>query len=319
MTDNSNIGNIKAAAKKARLILVPKGDDNRPCLTAFEAATGIKVPEFADRKLEAEAGGRTFVKVKGRDIPRFIAGGFGDIGLAGSDSCEDYLASEADISYRTFGPLMCRFALLAPAARAAAVRRRLRAGSNLEVATSFPGLLAACADQQGFNLTPLNMPICGSIEIMPKLLGVPLVADLVSSGATAKANGLVEIGSLLDVYPAVIVRSRAGKRRASVSSDDIDRIDTVLATRNRQLSDRAVNSYTLSLMRDANEAGKKAGEEFGEVMMAIAGSGDTADCESEIADLTYAQLVAAYSRGKPARLGNVLRILVERNRSGGRP
>jgi phosphoribosyl-ATP pyrophosphohydrolase len=143
------------------------------------------------------------------------------------------------------------------------------------------------------------------------------VADLVASGQTARANGLVEIASLLDVYPAVVIR----KPGAAAGTDafgygDIGRIDAVLAARNRRDAPRG--SYTAALMRDANAAGKKAGEEFAEVMMAIAGDADTAACESEIADLTYAQLVAAYSRGKPARLGNVLRTLIDRNRQGDR-
>ena len=134
---------------------------------------------------------------------------------------------------------------------------------------------------------------------------------------TAKANGLVEIQSLLDVYPAVIVKSSAGsKQQRAASYSDIDRIDAVFARRGSQINDKSAKSYTLGLMRDANKAGKKAGEEFGEVMMAIAGDGNISDCESEIADLTYAQLVAAYSHDKPVKLGNVIRILIDRNQSG---
>lgn len=310
------MNNLIKRAAKAKLILVPKGDDSRPCLQAFEDATGITVPEFTDRKLEVVANGQTFLKVKGRDIPSLIAAGYGDMGLTGSDSCEDYMASDNSVAYQSFGSPMCRFALMAPSAKAASIRRQLKDGRRpLKVATSFPKLLNQCVPN--LNLLPTEINICGSVEIMPRLLGVPLVADLVSSGATAKANGLVEIQSLLDVYPAVVVKTSIGPgKQKTVSASDIDRIDAVLAQRSEQVNDKSAKSYTLGLMRDANKAGKKAGEEFGEVMMAIAGDGNTADCESEIADLTYAQLVAAYSRGKPAKLGNVIRILIDRNRGG---
>lgn len=306
-------------AAKAKLILVPKGDDSRPCIRAFEDATGIGIPEFKGRRLEARAGGRTFLKVKGRDIPRFIAAGYGDMGLTGSDSCDDYAASDDTVVYEPFGPKMCRFVLLAPVASATTVRRQLNAGrKQLKVATSFPDLLTTVAAKKNLPLRPVELPICGSVEVMPRLLGVPLVADLVSSGATAKANGLAEVITLMDVYPAVIARSSdAPAATGTLSYGDIERIDRILADRNLKVSDMSTKSYTLALMRNANEAGKKAGEEFGEVMMAIAGNGDTADCESEIADLTYAQLVAAYSRGKPAKLTNVIRILVDRNQNGG--
>lgn len=301
----------------AKTILVPKGDDSLPCLDAFTKATGIKVPVFEGRRLEARAEGRTFWKVKGRDIPRFIAEGYGDLGLTGSDSCEEYMATNNSIVYESFGPLMCRFVLMAPINRLPQVRRVLSSGKvTLPVASSFPELLRSCATRLSLPIEPCDIPICGSVEIMPKLLGVSLVADLVSSGVTARANGLVEVKNLLDVYPAIVVRTRRPKPGKDLSYSAIDRIDAVLARRSKQAADRTAESYTVSLMRDANEAGKKAGEEFGEVMMAIAGSGDVADCESEIADLTYAQLVAAYSRGKPVRLGNVIRILIKRNESG---
>jgi ATP phosphoribosyltransferase len=314
------MNNIIDTVTDARLLLVPKGDDSQPCLQAFEKATGITVPEFKDRKLEATADGKTFFKVKGRDIPRLIAAGYGDIGLTGSDSCEDYMAygNDNSVAYQSFDSRMCRFALLAPSAKAAVVRQQLQSNQRyLSVATSFPRLLGKYAQAEGLKLLPTELAVAGSVEIMPRLLNVPLVADLVSSGATAKANGLVEIMSLSDVYPALVIRATpAVGRLEPVSYLDIDRIDATLSRRSLQVNDLTVSSYTLGLMRDSNEAGKKAGEEFSEVLMAIFGDGSIKDCESEIADLIYVQIVSAYSRDKPVKLENVIRMLIERNQLG---
>ncbi|HUY84899.1 MAG TPA: ATP phosphoribosyltransferase [Candidatus Dormibacteraeota bacterium] len=302
---------------KAKLILVPKGDDSVPCLQAFQKAIGIAVPEFVGRKLEVKAGRRTFLKVKGRDIPRLIAAGYGDVGLTGSDSCEEYISSlkTASVAYQAFGPSMCRFALLAPLETAAATRRRLKNKTlGTPVATSFPNLLRKCAIGSDLSLAVTDIAVLGSVEIMPRLLNVPLVADLVSSGSTAAANGLVEIATLMDVYPAVVTRdNRRPKPPKPLSAAAIGRIDTTLARRSLQLDDRSVTSPTLELLRDPNLAGKKAGEEFAETLMAIFGNGTVAECESELADLIYAQLVAARSRNKPVELGNVIRVLVGRN------
>ena len=302
---------------EAKLILVPKGDDSQPCLRDFEKATGLKVPEFKDRQLEVKSGDVTFIKVKGRDIPSLIAAGFGDIGLTGSDSCEDYIASDNSVQYQAFGAQMCRFVLLAPANKAATVRKQLDANKNyLAVATSFPKLLNKCAVDAGIKLAPTDITVSGSVEIMPRLFNVPLVADLVASGATAKANGLVEVKTLMDVYPALVIKTADKKSETDPTAyPGIARIDETLNQRRLQLNDQAVNSYTLGLMRDSNKAGKKAGEEFGEVLMAIFGDGSVKDCESEIADLIYAQMVAAYSRKKPVSLSNIISILVERNKA----
>ena len=305
----------------ASLILVPKGDDSQPCLQAFEEATGITVPEFKGRKLEVRANGKTFLKVKGRDIPCLIAAGYGDIGLTGSDSCEDYMATDGSITYQPFDTRMCRFALLAPAAKISTVRKQLKSNKRyLTVATSFPRLLNKYAQAEGLKLLPTELEVAGSVEIMPRLLEVPLVADLVSSGATAKANGLVEIMSLSDVYPALVIKNTAEvEQPRSASYLDIGRIDATLSRRSLQVNDSAANSYTLGLMRDDNKAGKKAGEEFSEVLMAIFGDGSIKDCESEIADLIYAQIISAYSRNKPVKLENIISMLIERNRLGSKP
>ena len=93
----------------------------------------------------------------------------------------------------------------------------------------------------------------------------------------------------------------------------IDHIDETVALRSDQIGDQDVTSYTLGLLRDPNKAGKKFGEEAAEVMMAVCGEDSIEAVEGEIADLIYAGLVLAHSRGKTVRLGNVLGILIARN------
>lgn len=305
--------NLIKRTVSAKTVLIPKGDDNQPCIKAFEKATGIIVPKFRARKLEAISSGQTFIKVKGRNIPELIAGGYGDIGLTGSDSCEDFILGDESISYQTFGEKMCSLALLALESEIEEAKRSLKDQSKATlVGTSFPRLLNKCANALALNLKPTRTRLAGSIEIMPRLLGVPLVADLIATGKTAKANGLVEIQNLMDVYPAIVVRNKV-KQPKTTSFDDIERIDMTLANRALQTGNTTIESTTINLLRDPNKAGKKASEEFGEVMMAIFGDGSAAECESEIADLIYSAAVAAYSRNKPVKLASITQTLIERN------
>jgi phosphoribosyl-ATP pyrophosphohydrolase len=123
--------------------------------------------------------------------------------------------------------------------------------------------------------------------------------------------------SLSDIYPALVIKNTVTTEQPKpVSYLAINQIDATLNRRSLQVTDSAANSYTLGLMRDTNKAGKKAGEEFSEALMAIFGDGSVEDCESEIADLVYAQIVSAYSRNKPVKLENIIRVLIERNRLG---
>ncbi len=111
---------------------------------------------------------------------------------------------------------------------------------------------------------------------------------------------------------------RKPKSLPTTSYDGVDLIDKTFAARSAQIDDITKLSPTLGLLRDPNKAGKKAGEEFSEALMAIFGNGTVAECENEIADLIYSLLAAGRSQNKTVKLGNILRILIDRNEQGSR-
>jgi phosphoribosyl-ATP pyrophosphohydrolase len=307
---------LEIDAASAERIVVPKGDDNEPCVAAFQEATGIEVPEFDSDCLKGTSQGRTFWRLKGRDIPEFISAGLADIGLTGSDSCEEYIdPTNMNINYVEIGAPMCRFSLLAPWGMEEAAQIGLTRGTRpLEAATSFPRLLGKAAAAQDLNVIASGLPASGGVEAIPDFAGLPLAADLVCSGDTATANRMSEIRRLCDVYPALVQRDEAKPFPVKDAAyTEINRIDRTLAERSRQITDLAASSYTLELLRDPNKAGKKFGEEVAEAVMDIAGEASTASCESELADVIYSGMVAARSRGIAVQLGNVIRILGGRN------
>jgi phosphoribosyl-ATP pyrophosphohydrolase len=98
------------------------------------------------------------------------------------------------------------------------------------------------------------------------------------------------------------------------TGEAIDQIDNTLADRSAKIGDPDATSYTLELLRDANEAGKKFGSEV--VEFTVAATTETLiDTEGELADLIYAALVFARSKDKPVELGRVLQVLTERNQT----
>jgi ATP phosphoribosyltransferase len=52
----------------------------------------------------------------------------------------------------------------------------------------------------------LDVSITGSGEALPGLSGASAVADRVSTGETARQNGLVEIYKLCNLYSEIVVR-----------------------------------------------------------------------------------------------------------------
>lgn len=201
-------------AKSAEIICVPKGDDSRPCNEAFSSETGIEVPDFKGRKLRAVSEGRTFYKLKGRDIPYRLAEGIGDIGLTGTDSlisAQFKDKSASNLLYRKIGEPMCRFVLLGGDRGLKNWEEVLSADPRyatrmLSASTSEPELLNSAACGKDLPLKSDGREVNGSVEVYADFNEYGLVADLVQTGNTARDNNLQELTTLASVYPAIAWR-----------------------------------------------------------------------------------------------------------------
>lgn len=195
-------------------IVIPGGRDYERCLEAFETQFGITAPRFDDRLLTRKADGITYIKVKGKDIPAYVANGLADIGLTGTDVCEEQMPGPEDsnLFYQAIGEPMCTFNVLLPANKMGELTARL---TNLETkpvraVTSYPRFLLRCIQRAKAAGRPLNLTLeqfkpSGSVEALPGWITEAAV-DIVETGETAVANGL-DIGpKLADIYPAVVWR-----------------------------------------------------------------------------------------------------------------
>lgn len=194
-------------------ILVPAGRDYQHCVDAFRKRFGIDVPEFLSRRLSIESGGRTFIKVKSRDMPGLLDAGFGDVGMAYTDICHERLADLPAMGYSIIGSPRLQFCLLIPKERYGEIMRRLRDHSlpPVSITTAYPHFLRFCmkeAEKSGPGLNVRASPLypTGSMEAMPSLGVSDIVADAVNTGASAAANSLVPL-RLADISPALLYRS----------------------------------------------------------------------------------------------------------------
>lgn len=195
---------IKAATK----ILIPSGRELMRCKEALRLEYGLKVPNFPDRVLSIKQGNVTFLKVKGKDIPRYIAAGYGDIGVTGSDICEGGPGTDGGmtISQVQIGAPICTFELLVPMRKFEKIKERLMNFSlpPVQVATHYPNVLQKYTDNR-LNLVIAPIKPSGCVEIAPVLGIAEAAADTVASGETAKQNNLARI-PLEDVYPTVVYK-----------------------------------------------------------------------------------------------------------------
>jgi ATP phosphoribosyltransferase len=137
--------------------------------------------------------------VRPHDIPEYVRDRVVHAGITGAN-----LVVEARVDVVTLAPLGFARCALHAAVPEDAPQRSLADLDGLRVATAYP---ATTADRLGalgvdFELVTLS----GSVEAAPRLGLSDAIVDLVSTGSTARSNGLRLIGSLLE-SEAVLIAS----------------------------------------------------------------------------------------------------------------
>lgn len=200
---------------------IPKGrilDEALPLL----AKAGIEPEaEFHDKKSRALrfATNRpdvSIIRVRAFDVATFVAHGAAQIGIVGSDVVEEFNYSELyapvdlDIGH-------CRLSVAEPVD---AADEDQAAMSHVRVATKYPHLTRRYYEQRGLQAECVKLN--GAMELAPSLGLSRRIVDLVSSGATLKANGLVETDIIMQISARLIVNRAAYKMRSAELSPLVD-------------------------------------------------------------------------------------------------
>jgi ATP phosphoribosyltransferase len=201
------------------VIAIAKGRDTNDILAHFEKA-GIPLPEDrAGRKLILESADRRirYIMAKPADVATFVEYGAADLGVCGLDVLRE---SQRDVYEPLLLPLgYCRLSLAGPADRP---DTPLRYESQMRVATSFPKLTADFFRQRGVNAEIITLK--GSVELAPLVGLADLIVDIVQTGSTLRANGLVEFRTILECQE-VLIANRTSYRLKSAA---VQRVITAL-------------------------------------------------------------------------------------------
>ena len=138
--------------------------------------------------------------VRNQDVPTYVLQGGADAGITGRDVL-------AERGYDLTVPLElnfghCRLSLAAISERAP----DLLNNPHLRVATKYPRLAMDFFYKKGLSCEVIKL--YGAIEIAPIMGMADCIVDLVSTGATLKANGLQEMEIIME-SSAILVANRA--------------------------------------------------------------------------------------------------------------
>lgn len=205
------------------VLAVPKGRILK-ALGPVLSRAGIE-PEDAfndddERKLRfaTNCPGLEIIRVRSFDVATFVAFGGAQLGIAGFDVILEFDYSELYVPL-DLGIAKCRICVAEPAT----VRERddPTRWSHIRVATKYPRIARRHFAARG--VTAECIGLSGAMELAPSLGLCRRIVDLVDTGSTLKANGLVEVETIAHVTSRLVVNRAAWKTRPSEIQHWIDR------------------------------------------------------------------------------------------------
>ncbi|MEO8124620.1 MAG: ATP phosphoribosyltransferase [Burkholderiales bacterium] len=192
---------ITLALSKGRIF-----DDTLPLLKA----AGIEVLEDPEKSRKLILGtSRSDVRVvlvRASDVPTYVQYGGADLGVAGHDILLEH-GGQGLYQPLDLGIARCRLsvAVRADFDYAAAVKQ----GSRIRVATKYTTCAREHFANKGVHVDLIKL--YGSMELAPLTGLADAIVDLVSTGNTLKANGLVEVETIMPISARLIVNQAALK------------------------------------------------------------------------------------------------------------
>lgn len=149
------------------------------------------------------------VILRATDVPTYVQFGAADLGIAGKD-----VLMETDgaglYELLDLGIARCRLVVAEPADLAAGDDPQ--AWTRLRIATKYVNITKRHFAAKGIQTDIIKL--YGSMELAPLSGLSDRIVDLVSTGKTLKANGLVEVEHIADISARLVVNKAAMKMKA---------------------------------------------------------------------------------------------------------
>jgi ATP phosphoribosyltransferase len=206
------------------VLALPKGRILKEVLPVLRKAGIEPEAEFADEnsralRFKTNNPALEIIRVRSFDVATFVAFGAAQLGVAGNDVLlefdypEIYAPVDLNIGH-------CRLSVAEPADLSATDDPSR--WSHIRVATKYPNITQAHFAARGVQAECIKLS--GAMELAPTLGLCRRIVDLVSSGATLRANNLVEIEQIAEVTSRLIVNRTAMKTFPREIGDWVERL-----------------------------------------------------------------------------------------------
>jgi ATP phosphoribosyltransferase len=216
-------GTAERRARPTIVLALPKGrilSEIGPLLAGagIEPEPAFDDPEARELRFRTNIEGFEIIRVRSFDVATFVAFGAAELGIAGSDVLMEFDYDEL-YAPLDLGVGRCRLVVAEPAALASGDDPSR--WSHVRVATKYPSLTRRHFAARGVQAECIKLN--GAMELAPTLGLSRRIVDLVSTGQTLAANGLVEIERIAEISSRLIVNRAAMKTRAAELGEWIER------------------------------------------------------------------------------------------------
>ena len=178
-----------------------------------------------DRKLRFNTNitGVDIIRVRSFDVVTFLAYGAAQMAFVGSDVLTEFNHSEV---YSPFDLNIGQCRMVVAAQKETVDKEDPRTWSHVRVATKYPNITQNYFEKRGVHAECIKLN--GAMELAPSMWLCKRIVDLVESGSTLKANGLVEIEEICQVSTRLAINRSYLKTNSHTIQPWIDKIDEVI-------------------------------------------------------------------------------------------
>jgi ATP phosphoribosyltransferase len=160
----------------------------------------------------------SLVIIRPADVPTYVEYGAADLGIVGKDVLLEHggsgLYEPLDLAISE-----CRMSVAVVKGSTPPANRRLR------IATKYPEIARRHYAARGEQVEIIKL--YGSMELAPLVGLADQIVDLVNTGSTLRANGLVEIEKICDISSRLVVNKASMKMKHAAIQDLLRRFESL--------------------------------------------------------------------------------------------
>ncbi len=159
------------------------------------------------------------VVIRAADVPTYVRYGAADLGVAGKDVLMEY---EGNGVYELLDLKIGRCRLMVAEPAKLAERDDPKTWTRLRIASKYANITQRHFAAKGIQTDIIKL--YGSMELAPLVGLSDRIVDLVSTGKTLKANGLVEVEHIADISARLIANKAAMKMKHQALKQLVERL-----------------------------------------------------------------------------------------------